>query len=637
MQKKSLATLLYSSAGILVMLALVIAVNVITSVAPARVDLTREKAYTLSAGTKAVLQKLDTPIKIRFYCTQSETATPETVALRSYARNVEDLLQEYQQVAGKNLVVEKYDPQPDSDAEDSARLDGLEPQTLMGNDEFYLGLSINLADERVAIPFLDPSRERQLEYDLTRAIARVFAPDKPTVGVMSALPVFGGPVNPMMAESGQSGPPAWSLIDELKEDFNLKHIELTADTIDDDVKVLLVIHPKEISDQTQYAIDQFILRGGKMIALLDAQSIVDSRQQQQQQQNPMMGGPTAASSTLDKLLPAWGLAFDTGKVVADLAFKLELNGPNGQPTEAPAFLGLNADGINRDDIATGPLDTVWLPLSGAFTGTPVAGLKETVLLHSSTQAELVDGMAASMGGESLMNDFKPTGVSYALAVRLTGKFKTAFPNGKPGDKDDQATNAPAKDNSLKESKVESSVVLFGDSDFAADDFSMRKVESPFGTMASPLNGNLNLVQNLVELMAGDSNLIGIRSRATTHHPFTRIEQMEAAAEAQGEARITELQSSLNDTQQRLDELQQQKKDPDQRFILSPEQRAELDNFRKKQGEVSRQLKQARKDLRKEVVSLETHIKWLNILAMPLAVTGAGITIAVIKRKKTSAK
>jgi ABC-type uncharacterized transport system involved in gliding motility auxiliary subunit len=637
MQKKSLATLLYSSAGILVMLALVIAVNVITSVAPARVDLTREKAYTLSAGTKAVLQKLDTPIKIRFYCTQSETATPETVALRSYARNVEDLLQEYQQVAGKNLVVEKYDPQPDSDAEDSARLDGLEPQTLMGNDEFYLGLSINLADERVAIPFLDPSRERQLEYDLTRAIARVFAPDKPTVGVMSALPVFGGPVNPMMAESGQSGPPAWSLIDELKEDFNLKHIELTADTIDDDVKVLLVIHPKEISDQTQYAIDQFILRGGKVIALLDAQSIVDSRQQQQQQQNPMMGGPTAASSTLDKLLPAWGLAFDTGKVVADLAFKLELNGPNGQPTEAPAFLGLNADGINRDDIATGPLDTVWLPLSGAFTGTPVAGLKETVLLHSSTQAELVDGMAASMGGESLMNDFKPTGVSYALAVRLTGKFKTAFPNGKPGDKDDQATNAPAKDNSLKESKVESSVVLFGDSDFAADDFSMRKVESPFGTMASPLNGNLNLVQNLVELMAGDSNLIGIRSRATTHHPFTRIEQMEAAAEAQGEARITELQSSLNDTQQRLDELQQQKKDPDQRFILSPEQRAELDNFRKKQGEVSRQLKQARKDLRKEVVSLETHIKWLNILAMPLAVTVAGITIAVIKRKKTSAK
>jgi ABC-type uncharacterized transport system involved in gliding motility auxiliary subunit len=247
-------------------------------------------------------------------------------------------------------------------------------------------------------------------------------------------------------------------------------------------------------------------------------------------------------------------------------------------------------------------------------------------------------MAASMGGESLMDNFKPTGVSYALAVRLTGKFKTAFPNGKPADaKDESATNTPAKDDGLKESKVDTSVVLIGDSDFAADDFSMRKVDSPFGAMATPLNGNLNLVQNLVEQMAGDSSLIEIRSRATTHHPFTRIEQMEAAAEAQGEARITELQSSLNDTQQRLDELQQQKKDPDQRYILSPEQRAELEKFRKQQAEVSRELKQARKDLRKEVVSLETHIKWLNILAVPLAVTLTGIAIAVIKRKKTSAK
>jgi len=636
MQKKSLSTLLYSSAGILVMLAIFIAINVLTGVEPVRVDLTREKAYTLSTGTRAILKKLDTPVEIHFYCTQGETATPETVLLKSYARSVEDLLQEYQQVAGKNLIVKKYDPQPDSDAEDSARLDGLEPQSLSGNDEFYLGLSVNLADEHVAIPFLDPSRERQLEYDLTRAIERVFTPEKPVVGIMSSLPVFGQPMNPMMMESGQSGPPPWTLIDELKEDYTLKHVELTADKIDDDVKLLLVIHPKEISDQTQYAIDQFVLRGGKLIALLDAQSLLDSRQQQQ---NPM-GGPGASSSTLDKLLPAWGLSFDPGKVVADLDFKLMLNGPGGQPTEAPAFLGLNGDGINRDDIATSPLDSVWLPLCGAFTGAPTAGLQEAVLLHSSTHAELVDSMAASMGGESLLNDFKPTGVSYALAVRLTGKFKTAFPNGPPGESpatNAPATNAPAKPAGLQASAVDSSVVLFGDSDFAADDFAIRKADTPFGAMASPMNANLSLLQNLVEQLTGDSNLITIRSRATTHHPFTRIEDMEAAAEAQGEAKITELQNSLNDTQQRLDELQQQKKDQDQRLILSPEQRAELDNFRKKQAEVNRALKQARKDLRKEVVSLETRIKWLNILAVPLAVTLAGVLIAVVKRKKTSAK
>ena len=161
-------------------------------------------------------------------------------------------MQEYQQIAGKNLIVQKYDPQPDSDSEDSARLDGLEPQTLAGNDQFYLGLSVSLADTRVAIPFL-ADRERQLEYDLTRAISQVFTPEKPTVGIMSALPVFGTPANPMMEQSGQSGPPPWTLVDELKQDFTLKHLELTADKIDDDVKVLILVHPKEISDQTQYA------------------------------------------------------------------------------------------------------------------------------------------------------------------------------------------------------------------------------------------------------------------------------------------------------------------------------------------------------------------------------------------------
>jgi ABC-type uncharacterized transport system involved in gliding motility auxiliary subunit len=635
MQKKSLETLLYSSAGILVMLAIVVAVNVLFSAAPVRVDLTQEKAYTLSAGTKAVLKKLDTPITIHFYCTQSETATAETVFLKSYARKVEDLLQEYKQVAGKNLIIQKFDPQPDSDAEDSAKLDGLDPKTLSDNDEFYLGLSIGLADEHVAIPFLDPSRERQLEYDLTRAISQVFNPEKPTVGVISSLPVFGAPMNPMAMESGQSGPPAWTLIDELKQDYNLKQIDLTADKIDDDVKLLLLIHPKGISDQTQYAIDQFILRGGKVIALLDPLSALDSRQQQQQQQQQMMENPGGnASSTLDKLLPAWGLAFDTSKVVADLNFKLQVNGPDGQPADAPAFLGLTTDGINHDDIATAPVDSVWLALAGAFTGSPAAGLKETVLLHSTDQAELVDGMEASMGGAGILNSFKPTGVTYDLAVRLTGKFKTAFPNGKPGEAG--TTNAPVAAG-LKEGTAESSVVLFGDSDFAADDFSLRKVDSPFGNLATPLNGNLSLLENIVEQMTGDSSLIEIRSRATTLRPFTRIKQMEAVAEAQGEAKITELQNSLNETQQRLDELQQQKTDKNQQFILSPEQRTELDNFRKKQAEVSKELKQAQKDLRKEVVSLETRIEWLNILAVPVAVTVVGILMAVVKRKKTSAK
>jgi ABC-type uncharacterized transport system involved in gliding motility auxiliary subunit len=636
MQKKSLETILYSSAGIVVMLAIIVAINVITGVKPVRLDLTQEKAYTLSEGTRAVLKKLDTPVKIRFYCTQSETATPETVYLKSYARQVEDLLQEYKQVAGKYLIIEKYDPQPDSDAEDSARLDGLEGQPLPGEDRFYLGLAVSLADQSVALPFLNPSRERQLEYDITRAISRVFTPEKPVVGVMSALPVFGEAGNPMMMQMGQQGgTPAWTLIEQLKQDYNVKRVEMTADKIDDDVKVLMVIHPKDISESAQYAIDQFVLRGGKLIAFLDPQSVLSSRQQ-----NPMSGDMAGASSTLDKLLKAWGLSFDTGKVVADLNFKMQLGGRNGQPTEAPAFLAVTAEGFNTNDVVTSSIDNVWLPLCGAFTGEPAAGLKETVLLSSTKESELVDGMMASMGGASVLNGFKPSGVNYKLAVRLTGKFKTAFPEGKPQDKTGgDATNqvAAAAGDSLKESKVETSVVLFGDSDLLADDFSLRKTDSPFGAMVSQMNANLDLAQNLVEQMAGDNNLIGVRSRAALSRPFTRVKQMEAEAEAQGQAKIDELQKSLQETQQRLGELQQQKQDKDQRFILSPEQKAELENFRKQQAEVSKELKQAQKGLRKEVVALETRLTWLNILAMPLGVTAAGISIAMIKRKKTSAK
>jgi ABC-type uncharacterized transport system involved in gliding motility auxiliary subunit len=634
MQKKSLETILYSSAGIIVMLAIIVAVNVITGARPLRVDLTQEKAYTLSAGTRAILRKLDTPVKIRFYCTQSDTATPDTVYLKDYARKVQDLLQEYKEIAGKNLIIQKFDPQPDSDAEDSARLDGLQPQQISGVDQFYLGLSVSLADSQVAIPFLSPDREKLLEYDITRAISQVINPEKPTIGIMSSLPVFGEPANPMMQQEGQqpSGTPPWTFVTQLQQDFNVKRVDLATPKIDDDIKVLIVIHPKGISDETQYALDQFVLRGGKLIAFLDPLSAYASHQQQ----NPMMGGdPGGSSSSLDKLVKAWGLQFDTDKVVADLDFKMQLNGQDNTPIDAPAWLALTPDGINRNDIASSEIESVWLPMSGAFLGTPVAGLKETILLDSSKDAELTDATVANMGGQDMMNNFKPTGVNYPLAIRLTGKFPTAFPNGDPAN---SGTNAPAKtDDSLKASKIETSVVLFGDSDLLADDFSLRKEDSPFGQMVNEMNANLDLAQNLVEQMAGDENLITIRSRATTSRPFTRIKKMEAVAEAQGDAKIAELQQSLEETQQHLSDLQQQKKDADQRYILSPAERAEVDNFQKKQAEVSRQLRQAQKDLHKEVTSLENRLEWLNILAMPVGVTLAGVLIAVVKRKKNSAQ
>ena len=643
MKKKSIETILYSTAGVAAMALLLLAFNFISGRAKQRLDLTKEKAYTLSAGTKAILRKLDTPIKIRFYCTQSESPTAETVYLTAYAKRVEDLLDEYKQNSGGKLIIEKYDPQPDSDAEDSAHLDGIEGAGLNDGQKFYLGLAVSLLDSKEAIPYLSPDRERLLEYDLSRAISRVITPEKPVVGIMSSMPVFGQPSNPMMMQMGQQGQgqQPWVLVNELKNDFNVKHVEMDVDKIDDDVTVLLVIHPREISEKAQFAIDQFVLRGGKLIAFLDPVPLIDS----QKSQNQMLGNLPNSGSTMDKLLKAWGIGFDTSKVVADLNYKMQLGGRNGQPQEAPAFLSVTREGINTNDVVTSEIDNVWLPFAGAFTGTPVAGLKETVLIKTTKESQLVDGFMANMAGESILKDFKPSGTEYALAIRLTGKFKTAFPNGKPEEKkDDKAAekkpdDKPAEskaDAALKESKQDNTVILVGDADMIYDHFALREMQTPFGNISQPMNGNLNLAQNAVEQLTGDNNLISVRSRATQNRPFTLVKQMQAEAEDRYRSRIKELEDSLAETQRQLNELQQ-KKENGQRFILSPEQQAAVENFRTKEAQVKIQLKDERKQLRHDIDSLENRLKWLNIAAVPFLVSVSGLSLAFFKRKRTAAK
>jgi ABC-type uncharacterized transport system involved in gliding motility auxiliary subunit len=643
MKKKTFETILYSTGGVVAMALILIAFNVIAGAFKQRVDLTKEKAFTLSQGTKTILAKLDTPVKIRFYCSQSETA-PETVYLKTYARRVEDLLAEYKQAAHGKLIIEKYDPQPDSDAEDSARLDGVEGQLLRNGDKFYLGMAVSQLDEKQTLSFLDPNRERMLEYDLSRAITRVVTPEKPVVGIMTPMPVFGMPSNPMMARMGQQGQQPWVIVNELKNDFNVRRVAMDVDKIDDDVKVLLVIHPRDITDKAQFAIDQFIMRGGKLIAFLDPLPMVDTREQ-----NQMLGNIPNSGSNLDKLLKAWGLSLDTSKVVADMNYKMQLGGRNGQPQDAPAVLSVTTDGINHEDIVTSQIDNIWLPYAGAIVGTPAQGLKETVLLKSTKDSQLVDGFMANLSGENVMKEFKPSGTEYALAVRLTGKFKTAFPNGKPEDKKEEdkkdadkkdADKKPEEkkpDDSLKETKGDNTVLLVADADMLFDRVALQPVQTLFGTAYAPANGNLSFVQNAVEQLTGDNNLIAVRSRATVNRPFTRIKALETAANEKFQSEIKRLEESKSEAERRINELQQQKKDKDQRFILSPEQSAELVKLRKDEVEAGKHLKQVQKDLRKEVVSLQTNVKWINILGIPAAVTASGIALAVVKRRKTSAK
>jgi ABC-type uncharacterized transport system involved in gliding motility auxiliary subunit len=634
MKQKNLETILYSTAGVIVMFVAMVAFYVVTSAAKERIDLTADKAFTLSPGTKRILGKLDSRVTIRYYCTQGDNAMPP--ALRTYSQHVEDLLGEYKQAAHGKIVIEKLDPKPDSDAEDSARLDGVEGQATspFGGDKIYLGLVVSMLDEKVAIPWLPPDRERMLEYDISRAIARVVNPTPPTLGVMSALPIFGNAPNPMMQQMGQTASEPWAFLSEIKKDFTVKEIPITATKIDDDIKVLLVVHPRDISDATQYALDQFVLRGGRLLAFLDPHAYFDQKHDQMQQ----VLGESSGQSSLDKLLKAWGLDMDLNKVVADMTFAGH-NPQNG--AVMPTVLLVNKDGVNQEDVVTSQIDNLVFPFAGAFTGSPAAGLKETVLVHSSSQSELVEGMTASIGAEQILKDFKSSNTNYALAVRLTGKFKTAFPGGAPKpakeDKDKDKEKSDSNGPQLKESTTDGIVILVSDTDMLNDNVCVQVRDFLGYRMVQPLNGNLNLVQSFVEQLSGDSDLISLRSRASLNRPFTRLKEMEARAGSEWEAKVKELEAKKDETQRKLSELQSAKSGTEQKFILSPEQQKEMENYQKEVADVNKDLRDVRKKLAKETDSLEFWTKVVNIGAMPVLVALTGIVLALVKRKRTAAK
>lgn len=636
MKNKKLETMLFSVAGVAAMFFILAGFNYIAAMGKQRIDLTKEKLYTLSKGSKEILGKIDGQVEIRFYCTRGEKEMP--MVLKSYAQRVDDLLAEYQQYAGKKLVVKRLDPKPDSDAEDSANLDNVPGQMLQSGEQIYLGMAIEFVGQKVALPFLSPDRERLLEYDLSRAIAGVLTEEKPTVGIMTSLPVFGAPFNPMMAQMGQQRQEPWVFISELKQDFNVEQVETTVEKIDEKYKVLVVLHPKNLPDKTQYAIDQYVLRGGKLIVLVDPSAVMDS----QGGSNPMMGS-MPGSSSLDKLFTAWGLTMESGKVIADMNFPTQLGGRGGRPQVNPAVLSLTEEGLNKDDVLAGSVDNLLIPFAGAFGGTPAAGLQQTVLVKSSSNAQMVEGFIAQMSGENIVKEFKSGGKELPLAIRLTGKFKTAFPDGKPKEaapaeqtpEGEKKAEAKAEE-SLKESKAENAVLLIADVDWLYDQFCVS-VQNFFGQrLISPVSGNLGFFQSMVEQFAGDSSLIHVRSRASLNRPFTVINKMEADANERFQSKIKELEGSLADTQRKLNELQQQK-EKGQRLILSPEQQKEIQEFRRKEAEINKQLKEERKKLNREKEALEFKLKLGNIAGMPAMVALFGIGLFLIKRKRTAAR
>ncbi|MGH8704497.1 MAG: Gldg family protein, partial [Burkholderiales bacterium] len=474
---------------------------------------------------------------------------------------------------------------------------------------------------------------RLLEYDLARAIARVGSSERPTLGLMSGLPVLGERFNPFTRQSSEP----WVLANELKRDFSVKQVNLNAEAIDKDINVLLVIHPRDIPEATEYALDQFVLRGGKLIVFVDPYAYFD------QQPSPMPGiGGGGTSSTLPKLFKAWGVEMDPGKVIADVVFA---SGAGQRYT--PTVLSLNRTAFSRDEVVTSQIETLLYAFGGAFEVKPAQGLKVTELVKSSPNSMLVDNVVATVSGEAATKGFQPEGKARPLALRLSGKFSSAFPEGKPrtdlpAAKDAKKGAAPKtaavpEAPQLKDSAAENSVILVADVDMLNDGAAVD-VQEVFGRrIVVPSNGNLAFAHGMVEQLASGEALISLRSRTSSFRPLTVVREMEAEAQKQYFGRLKALEDELQKTTDKLQELQKTRGTAAKSAqILTPEEQNEIENFRKRVAETRKSLKELRKNLRQDAESLVFWTKVLNIALVPLLVAFAGIGIALLRRRSRAA-
>jgi ABC-type uncharacterized transport system involved in gliding motility auxiliary subunit len=611
-------TLVFSAIGLAALFLILVAAYYLLSLRAPRLDLTEGKLYTLSDGTRKMLRGLEAPIRLRLYISQGESVP---VQLRSFTRRVEDLAGEFKAIAGSQLIVETYDPKPDSEDEERAQDDGIEAQQLFTGEQFYLGIVVSQLDRRQVLPVVSMQRERLLEYDLARAIARVGSAERPVLGLMSALPVLGEKFNPMTRQSSEP----WVLAGELKRDFDLRQVSLLAESIDPAIQTLLVIHPRDLPEATEYALDQFVLRGGKLIVFADPYAFFD------QQPSPMPGiGGGGTSSSLPRLFKAWGVEMDPGKVIADVVYA---SGAGQRYT--PTVLTLNRTALNRDEVATSQVETLLYAFGGAFEVKSVAGLKATELLKSSPNSMLVDNAVATLSGDAATKGFQPGNKAHPLALRLTGRFKTAFPEGKP--KSEPKKDAKADDKAgtgLRESAGENSVILVADVDMLNDGAAVDTQEVFGRKVIVPSNGNLAFAQGLVEQSAAGEALTSLRSRADAFRPLTVVREMQARAQEQYFGRLKGLEDEVQKTVAKLQELQKARGSAAKSAqLLTPEQQLELQNLNKKKIQIQRELKELRKNLRQDAEALVFWTKVANIALMPLLVILAGLLVFFIKRKK----
>jgi ABC-type uncharacterized transport system involved in gliding motility auxiliary subunit len=590
----------------------------------ARLDLTENGLYTLGNGTKAVLKDIKEPIDLYFFF--SNDSTKNLQQIRAYANRVREMLEEFAaSTPDGKLVLHVVDPVPFSEDEDRAEQFGLQAANIgAAGDNVYFGLAgSNSIGKTDTIAFFDPRKEMFLEYDLARLVYNLSNTKKTVVGLLTSAPIGGG-FDPVTQQPSQP----WVVVEQARKLFDIRTLPASVLKIDDDVNVLWIVHPTMLDESTQYAIDQFVMRGGRALIFVDPLAEILASQ------GPP-GGPGAeqATSTLDKLFTAWGVKFNTREVVADNHYALSIGGRQ-RPVRHVGLLGLNAEAMSTDEVITQGLNSVNVGVAGHLESAEGAMSKLTPLLHSSAEAELMpaDRFQFLADPGELLNNYTPGGKEQVIAARLSGPLKSAFPDGAPKVEGRDAPVDAALSTTHLASTDSANLVIVADVDMLSDRL-WAQAQSFLGQrVVSAFANNGDFVFNTLDNLSGSAALIGLRSRATYTRPFTKVEELRSQADVQFRATEQRLQAELRDTEQKLGELQAARKDQSS-LMMSPEQQAEVQKFLDAQVRIRQELRNVRRNLDRDIDNLGTTLKILNIALVPILLTALALGAVVVKRRR----
>ncbi len=639
---------LFSTVGLVVLAGLVLVSTLITDALfkGVRIDLTENHLYTLSEGSKNIASGLEEPLNLYFFF--SRDATKDALAWRNYGKQVRELLEEFELASDGKLTLHVIDPEPFSEEEDQAAEYGLEAVNLSaGGDAVYFGLAAMPADGEKSpevIAFFQPDRQEFLEYDIARLIYQAGQDTKPVVGLISDLQVNGG-FDMMTRQPKQP----WIAISQLQQLFEVKSLPRDLEEVDKSIDLLLVIHPKVLPDNTLYAIDQFVLRGGRAMIFLDPVAEQDTQ--------AMMAGPSSAdlSSDIPKLLSAWGVEYDPLQFVGDYQLALPVGvEPGRPPVKHLAILQLTeANHGVEDDIVISQLESINLSSAGYLAAAENATTDFQPLLVSTEYAMPMSSekLSTLRNPAELTVGFEPTGEKYVFAARVTGQANTAFPNGVPvesNDSDEETTDEgdaaseadeAASDTAGDEEQIKAgniNLVVVADTDLLSDRLWVQ-LQSFFGQqIAQPFADNNAFLTNSVDYLSGSSDLIEIRSRGRFIRPFTVVQDMNREAQAAFHETEQRLQQQLEATEQKLVELQNQRDDKGNVLTLSPEQEQEIERFEEQKLSIRKQLRDVQHQLNKDIDQLAFNLKLINITAVPAVLTLIVIVVALARRRRLRA-